>query len=239
MLAGCAGSKIDLLGTNWQATTLYSLSVLENVSPTLVLDADNKISGSDGCNRYSGIYTINGDELTLTPQTSTMMACPDKVMTQANLFLKALSETTKYEIKGGQLNLIDKDGNRIATLTPTAYASLEDTPWVVESYNNGKQATAGVIKDTQITAVFKKDGTLSGNSGCNEYNSTYKTDGNTITIGAVATTRMACAEDVMNQEQLYLAALQGATTYQLGENLLDLLGSDNALLVRFKVASPE
>ena len=50
---------------------------------------------------------------------------------------------------------------------------------------------------------------MGGSSGCNTYDGPYTTNGNIAAIGPLATTRMACAEDVMAQETAFLAALQG------------------------------
>ena len=53
---------------------------------------------------------------------------------------------------------------------------------------------------------------LSGSASCNNYMATYTVDGDGITIGPAASTRMMCAdpEGVMEQEMAYLASLTTA-----------------------------
>jgi heat shock protein HslJ len=112
---------------------------------------------------------------------------------------------------------------------------LAGTSWEVISYNNGKQAVTSVLAGSSITAEFGKDGTLSGNSGCNSYNGSYTINGNQITIGPLASTRMACSapEGVMEQEAQYLAALETAATYQIEGTVLELRTQDGALAVQY------
>ena len=77
-----------------------------------------------------------------------------------------------------------------------------------------------VPNNVQITLKFNNDGTLSGFSGCNNYNGGYKLTGNTtefgktITIGPLASTAMYCA-DTANLESSYLSILQQTKTYSI------------------------
>jgi heat shock protein HslJ len=112
---------------------------------------------------------------------------------------------------------------------------LGGTSWDVIGYNNGKQAVTSVLAGTTLTADFGKDGKLSGNSGCNTYNGTYTTTGNQIKIGPLATTRMACPQEIMDQETQYLAALQSADKYRIEGTGMELRTKDDALAVDFQV----
>ena len=42
------------------------------------------------------------------------------------------------------------------------------------AYNNGKQAVVSGLADTEVTALFGEDGTLSGSAGCNRYNAPFE-----------------------------------------------------------------
>jgi hypothetical protein len=83
---------------------------------------------------------------------------------------------------------------------------LEGTTWLLDK----------TIPGSEITILFA-NGKVSGSAGCNSYNGNYQAAGtegkNTITFGPLATTRMACDQPLMEQEQLYLAALESATEY--------------------------
>jgi hypothetical protein len=86
--------------------------------------------------------------------------------------------------------------------------TLEGTTWLLDK----------TIPGSEITAEFA-DGQVSGSAGCNTYQGTYRSTRaagrNTIEIGPLATTRMMCDEPLMDQESLYLAALEAATEYTI------------------------
>jgi heat shock protein HslJ len=65
---------------------------------------------------------------------------------------------------------------------------------------------------------------VSGNAGCNNYNGPYEIDGDSISIGPLAGTKMACSSDELSkQETDYLAALELAESFTVTGNRLDLL----------------
>ena len=67
------------------------------------------------------------------------------------------------------------------------------------------------------------DSAVSGNAGCNNFNGPYTVDGDTIKIGPLASTKMACSsEELSKQEADYLAALELATTFAVVGDRLDL-----------------
>jgi hypothetical protein len=86
--------------------------------------------------------------------------------------------------------------------------TLEGTTWLLDR----------ILPGSEITAEFA-DGQVSGSAGCNTYRGTYRSTRaagrNTIEIGPLATTRSMCDEPLMEQESLYLAALEAATEYTI------------------------
>jgi heat shock protein HslJ/predicted secreted protein len=86
--------------------------------------------------------------------------------------------------------------------------TLEGTTWLLDK----------TIPGSEITAEFA-NGQVSGSAGCNTYQSTYRSTRavgrNRIEIGPLATTRMMCDEPLMEQEGLYLSALESATEYTI------------------------
>ena len=229
------GASPNLAGTSWLLTGLGSTTLLAGTTVTLDFGTDGRVSGSDGCNTYGTSYTTDGASLTFAqPMVSTMMACPEPIMQQATAYQQALAETTSYEISGGQLVLKDASGKAIATFDAQSQ-DLGGTSWQLTSYNNGKQAVVSVIIGTEITANFGKDGSLSGSAGCNNYTASYQAQDGKISIGPAASTRMACAtpDGVMEQESLYLAALQTAATYRIDGSRLEMRTADDALAVSY------
>ena len=236
LLAGCAAQAAPLVDTNWKLSTLNGKQALPDVGATLDFAQGGRLSGNTGCNSFSGTYKASGSQLTLEPGAMTMMACAQPVMQQENEFIAALSATRAYTVKDGQLTLADGSGKELAVFAQLKPAALSGGEWQVIMVNNGKGAVTSVLPSPQMTALFSEDGKLTGSAGCNTYNTTYKIDGSSISIQPAATTRMACPQEVMDQEAWYLAALQSASKYGLGETTLELRTSDGALLVTYQLA---
>jgi heat shock protein HslJ len=235
ILAACASSAGDLTGKVWALTELNGAPLPAGVGISAQFTSNGEVSGSAGCNRYSGTYTISGNSITFSsPMATTMMMCDESVMAQESAYLSALGEAKTYTVKGDQLSVAGSDKTILAVYKVESQ-DLSGTSWEPTSYNNGKQAVTGVLAGTTLTADFGKDGTLSGNSGCNTYSGGYKVNGNKITIGPLASTMMACSDPagVMEQEAQYLAALQSAVTYQIEGNVLQLRTKDDALAAIF------
>ncbi len=133
------------------------------------------------------------------------MACEDAIMTQEQAILAALGQVVSYEVADGQLKLLGEDGAALLTLTAQTSSDLTSVVWRATNYNNGREAVVGILEDTEMTAIFDEDGTLSGSAGCNNYVTGYTVTGNQMTIGPAASTMMLCAEPegIMEQEAAY------------------------------------
>jgi putative lipoprotein len=64
-------------------------------------------------------------------------------------------------------------------------------------------------------------------------------DGDRLTVGPIATTRMACAPEAMEAEDAFLAALGGAARLVVSEDALVLADEDGQELLRFAPHEPE
>lgn len=88
--------------------------------PHLILSAqDERVSGSGGCNRLMGGYTLDGGKLVFSRLASTMMACIDG-MTQEQRFLHALGRVASYSIRGELLVMRDAAGQPVASFEAVA-----------------------------------------------------------------------------------------------------------------------
>ena len=236
LLTACTASQSggELTGQMWVMTQLWGKAPVANTGISAQFNSDGTVSGSAGCNRYTGQYTTIGNSITISNVASTMMACEQPVMDQESAYLKALSEAKTYTAKDKSLTLFGADGKPLVTYEAQSQ-ELAGTNWEVTGYNNGKMAVVSVLLDTTITAEFGKDGTLSGNSGCNQYSGPYAVTGNQIQIGPLVSNMMACdaPEGIMDQESQYLAAIQSATTYLMEGSVLELRTADGALAATF------
>lgn len=201
---------------------------------------DGNVSGTGGCNNYSGAALVKGDNLAIGPLASTMMFCmqPEGVMDQESNFLANMQNAATYKVAGGKLEIFDAEGTLLLAFQELQPTALVDTPWSLVMYNNGREAIVSTIADTNITANFAPDGQLSGTAGCNNYSAGYTLDGDKMTIGPVATTRKMCAEPegVMEQEAAYTAALGMVRSYKVEMNTLTLFGDTGNIVAQYTVA---
>jgi len=230
---GGTGGKIE--GVNWALKSYDASGTLKDVSAGVSADARfeaGKVSGSAGCNQYNGAAKISGVTIAVTGISSTLMACLPPASDVEAAYLANLNKSASFTATADSLTTFDGSG---ATLLVYAVGTgLTQGEWHVTGYNNGRQAVVSIAAGSDPTAVFGTDGTVSGNATCNRFNGPYKVDANKITIGPLATTMMACATDELSaQEAAYLAALQGAATYQIRGATLELRNASDAIAVTF------
>jgi heat shock protein HslJ len=114
----------ELAGTSWQATGINNgkeavVSQAGTESVTAVFGTDGQVSGSGGCNQYSGSFsTGDGNSLAFGPIAATARACADPAIDEieANYFA-ALPKVTSYEVEADRLTLRDDTGATQVTYT--------------------------------------------------------------------------------------------------------------------------
>jgi len=90
---------------------------------------------------------------------------------------------------------------------------------------------AAVPEDAEIFVRFEAEGSLKGNGGCNAFFGSYKVSGESLEIGPMGGTRMACPEAVMDLEGAFMAALEAGKRYRRDGARLDLFDSGSAAVV--------
>ena len=93
-----------------------------------------------------------------------------------------------------------------ALLAPVPAQAATTAPVII----GGWQSTRELV--TQIV-VFNKDGSVTGNAGCNDFTASYtfRTKTLALAISPIVVGTKACAADVMFAEQFFLSRLQTAT----------------------------
>jgi putative lipoprotein len=115
----------------------------------------------------------------------------------------------------------------------TAGLQLAGTEWVLETV-----AGEALAHDVRPTIAFDAAGRLAGHGGCNRYFGTYAVDGDAIAVGHLGATQMACAPEVMAEEDRFLDALGSVAHASLREGLLVLrFGGPGQELVLVKTQS--
>jgi heat shock protein HslJ len=107
----------QLEGTYWRLVAIGDTPVpaanTEREAHIILNAASRQATGSGGCNRMFGTYTLNGDALSFSGVGSTKMACPGAMETE-NAFLPALARVAKWRSSGQQLELLDAAGSVVA-----------------------------------------------------------------------------------------------------------------------------
>jgi heat shock protein HslJ len=191
--------------------------VEEGVVVTALFGADGSVSGSGGCNQYSGSYELNGDQISFGAIAATMMAC-DKGMDTESAYFAALDKSERVEFTPeGRLNIFyDSGANKLVFIK--GQTPLTDTLWVLQSYGDPNNPTP-VEAGTSVTAVFSPDGGLSGSGGCNSYTSSYSVQDSQMQIKQPSSTLVECPVG-NEQEFTYFQALPLAESYKIvGPNL--------------------
>ena len=111
LLTACgdvAGGDADDAGTGSpDVTGSWGDTEAEN-APFLEFTADGRVSGTDGCNRLFGGWSIQGTRITLTDMASTKMYCHDVD--------EWLSAGAAADVDGDTLRILDSSGAEIGVL---------------------------------------------------------------------------------------------------------------------------
>jgi heat shock protein HslJ len=116
-----------------------------------------------------------------------------------------------------------------------ATASLENTLWRLVALGDTAVKAAANLREARFVLASEHH-LVQGDTGCNNrLKGTYTLDGESLKIGPVATTRMACPDTLRaEQERAFLKALEGTASYKIhGENL-ELFDPAGTLLARFE-----
>lgn len=239
LIAACSagpGSGGTLEGTKWILRSYEQAGQLVLVPETEYADAEfnsTRIRGFSGCNDYDALFRSGGRTLFISKPAVTLKACSEESMTFEQAFLAALDSSRFYGIRNDTLTIYDGVGS-----TALVFDAAPKNPllgkWVVDSFETAPSTVSAVLPGTEIDVVFGI-GSVGGFAGCNSFSGTYGTNGNIVRIGRLATTRQACAQDVMDQETAFIKALEGAAlieTRNRSINLTDLKGSLVVALVR-------
>ncbi|MDO9242088.1 MAG: META domain-containing protein [Methylicorpusculum sp.] len=233
--------SFDLEASEWQLKQFVNsnglvIPVQEGTAIEMVF-ANGKLSGSGGCNRYFGSYKLD-DETGLSvvnPMGATMMACSQTINEQERRYFDFLAKVDRYQLgeNSQSLVLLNKEGKALLVFDALVPSALEHTPWQATGINNGR---GGIVSDknTHLAKATFADGLVQGKAGCNRFSAAYTAESGNLSIAAVKTTRMACAEEgIMALEANYLKALAQAVQYEIKGDQLRLLDKEGSLLISF------
>ncbi len=209
---GAGGSGVDLEGRTFLSTGVTE----DGTARELVADTriqisfkDGSISVNAGCNTMFGDYELDGDTLVVGELAMTMMGCPDGLAEQDAWVGDLLAAGPTVAETDGTLTVTS--GTTVITLLDRKIADpdrpLVGTLWRVETLisNDAASSTPG---GAEATLTFNEDGTVAVATGCNRGRGTFEQGEGTITISAVALTRMACQDERGELEQAVLKVIE-------------------------------
>lgn len=121
VLSACVfpgGSAAAFEGQTWELQYYRKTTAVEGANAAITF-SDGVVSGSTGCNFFSGEYTSSGEasgEMQITNLAVTEMAClePEGLMDQEAFFLETLNGTCRFEYSSDRL-MIYQSGHEALT----------------------------------------------------------------------------------------------------------------------------
>ncbi|MET9555239.1 META domain-containing protein [Streptomyces sp. NPDC006645] len=234
--AADAGSAVEtelpLTDVRWSIES-FSVDGKKTAAPadaSLKIDSKGTASARTGCNGVGAKVTIDGDTITFGERLpTTKIGCPEELAAFEKALGDAFAGKVKAEVEDKKLTLTTDGGDSIA-LTAEKPAPLVGTGWAVTSLVSDGTARS-LPKDKKgeapkATLTFAKDGTVSGNLGCNGFSASAKVSSSTITFGPLKSTRKLCPEPGMSVEQELTKVLKGQVTYEVHHRELTLKTAD-------------
>ena len=105
-------------------------------------------------------------------------------------------------------------------------SEITNFQWILRSLN-GNPAGMGA-GGREVTLRFSPAGEVSGFAGCNRFGATYVAQGDSLRLGPIRSTRMAC-DAGMSLERDFLLALDTVRGYRVNDRHLELLGLNGTI----------
>ncbi|MEI8238664.1 MAG: META domain-containing protein [Actinomycetota bacterium] len=210
--------------------------------------ADGSVTGSSGCNRFRGGYSLDREELSFGLLLSTQMACSDTLMAFEHEVLERLSKVKRFSVSqkspSGGAHEADPPSEQLALAddhTVLLVFNLQPDDghlgeWVVTGIHYpDRQAIISVDSSHgPVTITFQPD-RVHGHSGCNSFAGHLDIERDAINIGPLMSTRKICEgghnPSIMEQEAALLRAVEHTIGLRLEGERLTMLRADGGIAV--------
>lgn len=222
LLASCGdnstGSDITLASAKNPDGKSFDLKGASNIvipeGAALVFSfASTAMMVKGACNDITGVYAIENNRLAVDQLVQTERACDAPLMDIDSEIAAFLMTKPAFVYAGNTVVLTE--GEKALTMVeavPVVDEPFEGTKWKVTGTFEG-DATQSL--DTEPATIVFEAGTAQVFAGCNNGSVTYELDGNRITFGALALTKMACDEPAMKLEATVSAVLAGEKEFDI------------------------
>ncbi|EDY87205.1 conserved hypothetical protein [gamma proteobacterium HTCC5015] len=82
----------------WVVEDIEEQGIIDKSRVTLVFSEDGRVGGRASCNRLTGSYTAEKNQLSFSQTATTRMMCPEAIMNQEQRFLAALEKVERFDI---------------------------------------------------------------------------------------------------------------------------------------------
>ena len=110
----------EFQNTDWVLEEIDGRPVIDRVQSTIRFQANERIVGWGGCNRYSANFRSGSKFFEVGPIASTKRTCPPVVMEQEERFFAVLQKSSSVRMEGANL-VIDSE----ATVKPMKFGRLK------------------------------------------------------------------------------------------------------------------
>lgn len=238
----------ELAGTEWILTLLNGSPPIEGSFITLAFE-EGRLSGSAGCNSYSGSYLLSGNRLQVDQVAVTEMAClePEGVLEQELAYLEALtSEGSAYRIidtaNGRQLELLTMLNTRTLVFAEKEQVAMNPEDLLNVTWRLADMNGSPPPEGFRPTLVFLNEREFGGFAGCRYYFGSYQASAEEIVFSSMGMLGEDCAanQTLTRQESEFTDYLSQATDYRIGEGRLDLLTArgDQVAFVPVQASEP-
>jgi len=108
-VTGAHAADGSLIG-EWSVEQLDGAPLVNGSTVTMRFDAEGRVTGKAGCNRYGASFTFEGNRVALSSAMSTRMACPPALMRQEARFLEIFAGEAHWAIDRGGLTITAGNG---------------------------------------------------------------------------------------------------------------------------------
>lgn len=112
-------------------------------------------------------------------------------------------------------------------------ASLENTYWKLVTVGGHQSVVSGKAREAHFV-LHAEGARLAGSTGCNNLVGSYERKGGQLSFGQLASTRMACPDELMMLERNFLNALGDVASWEVVGETLTLDNAQGEELASFE-----
>jgi heat shock protein HslJ len=184
---------------------------------------DGRLTVNAGCNILGGMATVQADRLVVEDLGGTEMGCDPPRHAQDEWIAGVLTADPAYVVDGARLRL--SAGTTVVELIDRAVADpdrpLSGTPWVLDGVIDG-QSVSSVPAGVRATLRIEGGKLTVAVEGCNGGGTDVQIDADTLQLGRLVMTDMACAAPAASVEAMVESVLVDEVTYTIQAAALTL-----------------